>query len=82
MHCSASAAVTPVAVYGAPASPLMGHSQAAETVENPPPPQYREVMSTQEGDDIDSAVDQYFATNPDIFDVDLTEDNTVPRRPR
>lgn len=28
------------------------------------------------------AVEQYFAANPDIFEVELTEDNTTPRRPR
>jgi len=39
-------------------------------------------MSTQKGGDIDAAVDHYFAANPDIFDVELTEDNTIPRRPR
>lgn len=27
-------------------------------------------------------VEQYFAEHPDIFDVELTEDNTVPRRSR
>ena len=56
--------------------------QAAERVENPCPPQYRGVMSTQKGGDIYAAVDHYFAANPDIFDVELTEDNTIPRRPR
>jgi len=39
-------------------------------------------MNTQKGGDIDTALDHYFAANPDIFDVELTEDNTVPRRPR
>jgi len=39
-------------------------------------------MSTQESGDIDAAVDHYFAANPDIFDTELTEDNTIPRRPR
>ncbi|MGP9611524.1 MULTISPECIES: hypothetical protein [unclassified Corynebacterium] len=28
------------------------------------------------------AVERYFAVHPDIFDVELTEGNTVPRRPR
>jgi len=27
-------------------------------------------------------VEQYFTSHPDIFDVELTEDNRVPRRPR
>lgn len=39
-------------------------------------------MSTQEDGDINTAVKQYFAANPGIFDIELTEDNTVPRRPR
>jgi hypothetical protein len=28
------------------------------------------------------AVEQYFTSHPDIFDVELTEDNTSPRHPR
>lgn len=27
-------------------------------------------------------VERYFAEHPDIFDVELTEGNTTPRRPR
>lgn len=30
----------------------------------------------------DAEVEQYFAEHPDIFAVELTEDNTTPRRPR
>ena len=60
---------------------LAGRRQR-KAVEKPPPPQYRKGMSTQEGESIGTAVDHYFAANPDIFDVELTEDNTVPRRPR
>jgi hypothetical protein len=62
---------------------MMGRwPRAVERVENPPPPQYRGIMSTQEGGDIDTAVKNYFDANPDIFDIELTKDNTVPRRPR
>lgn len=28
------------------------------------------------------AVEHYFADNPKIFDVELTENNTTPRHPR
>ncbi|MGO1320885.1 MAG: hypothetical protein ACTH1D_11770 [Mycobacteriaceae bacterium] len=27
-------------------------------------------------------VEQYFSEHPDIFDVELTDDSTTPRRPR
>ncbi|WP_313513921.1 hypothetical protein [Corynebacterium variabile] len=39
-------------------------------------------MTPTNDEDTATAVDHYFATNPDIFDDELTEENTVPRRPR
>lgn len=39
-------------------------------------------MAPTNDEDTATTVDRYFATNPDIFDDQLTEENTVPRRPR
>lgn len=37
-------------------------------------------MDTSDSAGVASAVEHYFAENPDIFDVELTEENTIPRR--
>lgn len=43
---------------------------------------YPESMSPTNDEDTATAVDRYFTANPDIFDVELAEDSTVPRRQR